>query len=226
MRPLSRTLGWRAQASPALAGVTADAEPRKVLLRRERSALRGDAVANSGRPTAAGRTRDCADLGRAPRRRGARSNSWRTNSTSSRRGMAEWATSAARALGFGVDIVTVSGASHMSEPRILSIAGISSKNSLPFFDVAAARARPRSRSARQAGECAETLPESDRCRHPGAHALRSLAEGRASARHRRRRRADRRGARQPVCRPAVRRRRRRQCPRAGIFCAHRRNGRG
>ncbi len=48
---------------------------------------------------------------------------------------------AARALGFGVDIVTVSGAAHMTEPRILSIAGISDKDSLLFFDVAAARAR-------------------------------------------------------------------------------------
>jgi len=48
---------------------------------------------------------------------------------------------AARALGLGVDIVTVSGATHMSEPRILAIAGISAKASLPFFDVAAARER-------------------------------------------------------------------------------------
>ena len=48
---------------------------------------------------------------------------------------------AARALGFGVDIVTVSGATHMSEPRILAIAGVSARDSLPFFDVAAARAR-------------------------------------------------------------------------------------
>ncbi len=48
---------------------------------------------------------------------------------------------AARALGFGVDIVTVSGAAHMTERRILAIAGISDKDSLPFFDVAAARAR-------------------------------------------------------------------------------------
>jgi cell division protein FtsQ len=47
----------------------------------------------------------------------------------------------ARKLGFGVDIVTVSGATHLSESRILSIAGISSKNSLLFFDVAAARMR-------------------------------------------------------------------------------------
>ena len=48
---------------------------------------------------------------------------------------------AARALGFGVDVVTVSGAAHMTEARILAIAGISDKDSLPFFDVAAARAR-------------------------------------------------------------------------------------
>lgn len=48
---------------------------------------------------------------------------------------------AARALGFGVDMVTVSGATHMSEPRILTIAGVSAKDSLPFFDVAAARTR-------------------------------------------------------------------------------------
>jgi cell division protein FtsQ len=48
---------------------------------------------------------------------------------------------AARTFGFGVDVVTVSGAKHLSESRIVSIAGISSRNSLPFFDVAAARAR-------------------------------------------------------------------------------------
>jgi cell division protein FtsQ len=48
---------------------------------------------------------------------------------------------AARLLGFGVDVVTVSGATHMTEPRILSIAGVSAKDSLPFFDVEAARAR-------------------------------------------------------------------------------------
>jgi len=47
----------------------------------------------------------------------------------------------ARKLGFGIETVTVSGAAHMDESRILSIAGISSKSSLPFFDVAAARDR-------------------------------------------------------------------------------------
>ena len=47
----------------------------------------------------------------------------------------------ARSVGLGVDVVTVSGAAHMSESRILSIAGIGPASSLPFFDVAAARAR-------------------------------------------------------------------------------------
>ncbi|RBP18210.1 cell division protein FtsQ [Roseiarcus fermentans] len=48
---------------------------------------------------------------------------------------------AARALGFGVDMVTVSGAAHMSEARLLTIAGVTATDSLPFFDVAAAKAR-------------------------------------------------------------------------------------
>jgi cell division protein FtsQ len=47
----------------------------------------------------------------------------------------------ARSLGLGVDVVTVSGATHMSEPRILAIAGIDASRSLPFFDVAQARAK-------------------------------------------------------------------------------------
>ena len=47
----------------------------------------------------------------------------------------------ARKVGFGVDMVTVSGATHLSEARILALAGISSKSSLLFFDVSAARAR-------------------------------------------------------------------------------------
>ena len=47
----------------------------------------------------------------------------------------------ARKLGFGIETVTISGATHMEESRILSIAGINSKSSLLFFDVAAARQR-------------------------------------------------------------------------------------
>ena len=48
---------------------------------------------------------------------------------------------AARALGFDIAIVTISGQAELSEPEILADAGISPKNSLLFLDVAAARAR-------------------------------------------------------------------------------------
>ncbi|MFZ0600969.1 MAG: cell division protein FtsQ/DivIB, partial [Roseiarcus sp.] len=47
----------------------------------------------------------------------------------------------ARSVGLGVTVVTVSGTTHMSEPRILAIAGIDASRSLPFFDVAEAKAR-------------------------------------------------------------------------------------
>jgi cell division protein FtsQ len=47
----------------------------------------------------------------------------------------------ARSLGLGVAVVTVSRTAHMSEPRILAIAGIDPSRSLPFFDVAEAKAR-------------------------------------------------------------------------------------
>ena len=45
----------------------------------------------------------------------------------------------ARALGFGIEIVTISGQAQLTEPEILTLAGISPKASLPFFDVAQAR---------------------------------------------------------------------------------------
>jgi cell division protein FtsQ len=47
----------------------------------------------------------------------------------------------ARSVGLGVAVVTVSGATHMSEPRILAIAGINASRSLPLFDVARAKAQ-------------------------------------------------------------------------------------
>ena len=47
----------------------------------------------------------------------------------------------ARSVGLGVAVVTVSGATHMSETRILAIAGIDASRSLPLFDVAQAKAK-------------------------------------------------------------------------------------
>jgi cell division protein FtsQ len=47
----------------------------------------------------------------------------------------------ARAIGLGVDRVTISGATHLSEAEILAAAGISSKVSLAFLDAAEVRRR-------------------------------------------------------------------------------------
>jgi cell division protein FtsQ len=47
----------------------------------------------------------------------------------------------ARALGFDIAIVTISGQAELREPEILADAGISPKNSLLFLDAAQARAR-------------------------------------------------------------------------------------
>jgi cell division protein FtsQ len=46
---------------------------------------------------------------------------------------------AARALGFGVAAVTISGQSQIDEREILSLAGLGAKSSLPFFDAVEAR---------------------------------------------------------------------------------------
>lgn len=45
----------------------------------------------------------------------------------------------AKALGFGVDAVTITGQGELSEPEILAAAGVGPKISLPFLDVARAR---------------------------------------------------------------------------------------
>jgi cell division protein FtsQ len=47
----------------------------------------------------------------------------------------------ARGLGFGVKVVTISGQSRLTERAVLDLAGVSPKDSLPFFDVETARAR-------------------------------------------------------------------------------------
>ncbi len=45
----------------------------------------------------------------------------------------------ARGLGLGVSMVTISGASRLTEREVLNLAGVSPKDSVPFFDVEAAR---------------------------------------------------------------------------------------
>ena len=140
MRSLSQTLGWGAPALPALAGIPGEAAPRKIVLRGERSAraaLRWRIPFDRPPPLGLEIALTLAVLLGAAGS-GATRGGQLDAFVARYGGVGDFA---ARMLGFGVDIVTVSGATQMSEPRILSIAGISSKNSLPFFDAAAARAR-------------------------------------------------------------------------------------
>jgi cell division protein FtsQ len=140
VRSLSPALPWRASEPAALAGIVARPAPPTVLLRGERStrgALRFRLPLEKPPPLALEIALTLAvllgaaglGLGRSGQLDAFVAANGNLNDV------------AARALGLGVDIVTVSGATHMGDKRILSIAGISSKNSLPFFNVDAARVR-------------------------------------------------------------------------------------
>src|SRR5271167_76155 len=133
-------LGWGQMARPALAGVPLEAPAHQVLLRGERSArasprwrLRLDRPAPRQLEIALtiAVLLAAALLGAG---RGGHLDGFATQCGA----VGDFL---ARRLGLGVEVVTVSGATHMSEPRILAIAGIAPTRSLPFFDVAQARAR-------------------------------------------------------------------------------------
>jgi cell division protein FtsQ len=140
VRPLSEALVWGRTTSPVLAGVPIVAAPHKVMLRGERSARgnlhwrlpldRPPSILVEIALTLA------VLLGAAGL--GAERGGQLDALVARYGGLGDFV---ARTLGFGVDVVTVSGAIHLNESQILAIAGISSKDSLPFFDVAAARAR-------------------------------------------------------------------------------------
>ena len=140
MRSLKAALEWPPAARPVLAGVQSRTAPVKVLLRRERS-MRGSwrfRLPLDRPPPIALEIAlvlavllGAAGLGAI---RGGQFNSF----VAHHGGIGDLI---AGKIGFGVEMVTVSGATHLSEARILALAGISSKSSLLFFDVAAARAR-------------------------------------------------------------------------------------
>ena len=140
MRRLSETLRWGRTARRSVVPTAREAPPPKVLLRAERAAraslswrVRLDRPAPLKVDIA---LTLCVLLGAALL-------------GAERGGQLDWVTAEAshagdwvgRSLGLGVSVVTVSGATHMSEPRILAIAGIDASRSLPFFDVAEAKAR-------------------------------------------------------------------------------------
>ena len=139
MRLLSAMLGW-GQARPGLAGVALEAPPHRVVLRGERSArasLRWRIRLDRPAPRKLEIALTVAVLlgaGLLGAERGGQLDAV----TAQYGGVADWI---ACTLRLGVRMVTVSGATHMSERKILAIAGVDDKKSLPFFDVAQARAR-------------------------------------------------------------------------------------
>jgi len=140
VRPLSLPFGAGAPSAPALAGAAASAGPPKVLLRGERAArgaLRLRLPLDRPPPLGAEIALTLMVLLGAAGYGSIRGGQLQAFVVEH----GTVADVAARTLGFGVDVVTVSGATHMTEPRILSLAGVSAKSSLPFFDVAAAKAR-------------------------------------------------------------------------------------
>ena len=127
----------------------------------------------------------------------------------------------ARAVGLGLEQVTISGISQMGENEVLAAAGINSKLSLAFLDVNEPARAPRARSDGQVGDRAQAL--SERARHH-AHRARGachLAEQRRAVRHCRRRHGDRPDAGRALSRPALRGGRGRQHAQQGLPCVDR-----
>ena len=140
MRSLTGSLGRGLESRPGLASLSIRPAPQKVLLRGERSTrgpLRWRIPLDRPPPLLAEIALTLAVLAGAAGV-GAMRGGHLDNFIALHGGVGDFV---ARKLGFGVEIVTVSGATHLSEQRILSLAGITTKNSLPFFDVAAARAK-------------------------------------------------------------------------------------
>src|SRR5271170_3993395 len=132
-------LGW-GQARPGLAGVALEAPLHRVLLRGEQSArasLRWRIRLDRPAPRKLEIALTVAVLLGAALL-GAEHGGQFDAVTARYDGIGDWI---ACTLRLGVRVVTVSGAAHMGERRILAIAGIDENKSLPFFDVAQARAR-------------------------------------------------------------------------------------
>jgi cell division protein FtsQ len=140
VRLVSAMLGWGHAARPGLAGVALEAPPHRVLLRGERSArasLRWRIRLDRPAPRKLEIALTVAVLlGAAVL--GAERGGQLDQVTAQYGGVGDWV---ACTLRLCVRVVTVSGATHMSERKILAIAGVDDKKSLPFFDASQARAR-------------------------------------------------------------------------------------
>jgi cell division protein FtsQ len=138
VQSLSGTYGLRLAAQPALALAQSAAAPTRVLLRGERTrrgAARWTLHFAKPAPRGVGLALVLALLGGVSIVGAERGGEYEAF-TAREGGVGDYV---ARSLGFGVVAVTISGQSQIGEREILSLAGLSAKSSLPFFDAVQAR---------------------------------------------------------------------------------------
>ena len=138
MQSLSGTYGLRLGAQPVLPLARPAAAPARVLLRGERArrgATRWTLHLAKPAPRGVGLVLAVALLGGVAVAGAMRGGEYEAFAASEG-GVGDYA---ARALGFGVAAVTISGQSQIGEREILALAGLSAKSSLPFFDAVQAR---------------------------------------------------------------------------------------
>jgi len=100
----------------------------------------------------------------------------------------------AKALGFSIKSVTISGERELKEQDLLTLAGIGPRNSLLFLDVGENPGKAATASARQGSSRHQALPGPALDRDRGAAALRPVAVRRQGPDRGRRRRTRRRDA--------------------------------
>ena len=138
MQSLSGAYGFRPGARPALALAQAPVAPARVLLRGERErrgAARWTLRLSKPAPRGVGLMLAVALIGGVGFLGAERGGEYQAF-LASEGGVGDYL---ARALGFGVAAVTISGQSQIGERKILELAGLSAKSSLPFFDAVQAR---------------------------------------------------------------------------------------
>jgi cell division protein FtsQ len=139
VRSLSQVFGLGASARPAFAAAGAEVRRPRVLLRGERAGAPAGWMLRLSRPAPRGTGAVLAlalilAVGAISAVVGGQYRAF----VAREGGIGDFL---ARAVGFDIAIVTISGQVEMREPEILADAGISPKNSLLFLDVAQARAR-------------------------------------------------------------------------------------
>jgi cell division protein FtsQ len=140
VRRLSDILGWGRAARPSRDTIAPEAPPHRVLLRAER-VPRGSLSWRVRLDRPAPHKLDIAlmifvllSAALLGAERGGQLDGVDVQVS----GAGDWV---ARCLGLGMAVVTVSGATQMTESRLLAIARIDASRSLPFFDVAQAKAQ-------------------------------------------------------------------------------------